>query len=92
MKVEKIIAQSCCGGNTIVFKLDKPVSLALLDVLKSNGFRENSIFTKMGMLYADNPDFIVTGQIGMDRFNIKCKKGDYEQNLNDFEALLVRTG
>jgi hypothetical protein len=64
----------------------------MLDILKSNGFTEAPHFTKAGMVYADNPDLIVTGPFGGDKLNAKCKKQDCNQSLNDFEALLVRMG
>ncbi len=92
MKVERIVIQACCNKKQIVFKLDRPLDQTILDALKSNGFIEAANFTKAGMLYADNPDLIVTGPFGNNRINAKCKKEDCEQILNDFEALLVRTG
>lgn len=92
MKVERFLIQACCNKRQIVFKLDKPVDQALLEVLKSNGYHEAAHFTKAGMLYADNLDLIVTGPFGGDKLNAKCKKQDCDQFLNDLEALLVRTG
>lgn len=92
MKVERFVVQGCCNKKQIIVKIDRPVDQALLDVLKSNGFTEQTQFTKAGMLYADNPDLIVTGPMGNNRLNVKCKKLDCEQALNDFEALLVRMG
>ncbi len=92
MKVERIVIQACCNKKQIVFRLDKPLDNSILDVLTSNGFTVNSNFTKAGMLYADNPDLIVSGPIGNNKINAKCKKEDCEQILNDFEALLTRTG
>jgi len=92
MKVERFLIQACCNKKQIVFKLDKTVDQSLLEVLKSNGFTEAAHFTKAGMLYADNLDLIVTGPFGGDKLNAKCKKADCDQILNDFEALLVRTG
>jgi hypothetical protein len=92
MKVEKFVIVACCGRKQISFKLDRPVDQALLEVLKSNGFTEAAHFTQAGLLYADNPDLIVTGPFGADKINAKCKKADCDQILNDFEALLLRTG
>ena len=95
MKVERIELVPCssCGNKYIAFKFDRPVTTALLDVLKSNGFTEAAHFTKAGMLYADNPALrIVSGPIGSDRINVKCKTRDCDQNLNDLEVLLLRTG
>ena len=92
MKLERFVVQGCCNKKQIVFKLDKPVDQTLVELLKSNGFTEQTQFTKAGLLYADNPDLIVTGPFGNNRLNVKCKKQDCEQILNDFEALLVRMG
>lgn len=92
MKIERFVVQACCGKKHIVFKIDRPLTLSVLEVLKSNGFTEASSFTKIGMLYADNLDLIVSGPIGGDKLNVKCKKEDCEKILNDFEALLIRTG
>jgi len=92
MKVERFVVQACCGRKHIVFKVDRPLNTSILEVLKSNGFTEATHFTQAGMVYADNLDLIVSGPIGGDKLNVKCKKEDCEQILNDFEALLIRTG
>lgn len=92
MQVEKLVVQACCGRKQISFKLDRPVDQALLQVLKSNGFTEQPNFAIAGILYVDNSDLIVSGPFGADRLNAKCKKADCDQILNDFEALLIRTG
>lgn len=92
MKVERFLMQGCCNKKQLVFKLDRPLDKTVLEVLKSNGFTEAEHFTKAGMLYADNMDLIVSGPFGGDRINVKCKKPDCDQILNQFEALLVRTG
>jgi hypothetical protein len=92
MKVERFLIQACCNKKQTVFKLDRPLEKSVLEVLKSNGFTEAEHFTKAGMLYADNPDLIVSGPFGGDRINVKCKKPDCDQILNNFEALLSRTG
>lgn len=90
--VERFTIQACCGKKQIIFKLGKPITAALLESLKSNGFIEAAHFTKAGILYADNMDLIVTGPIGSDRLQVKCKKTDCDQILNDFEALLLKLG
>lgn len=92
MKVERFIAQGCCNKKQIIFKLGGQIDQSLLEVLKSNGFTEHANFTKAGMLYVDNLDLIVSGPIGNNRLNVKCKKQDCDQILNDFEALLIRMG
>lgn len=91
MKVERFLINGCCGRKMIVFKVDRPIDASLLEVLKSNGFKEAPQFLKAGMIYADNLDLIVSGPLGSDKLNVKCKKGDCDQSLNDFEGLLTKT-
>jgi len=92
VKVERFVVPACCGRKQIVFKIDRPVQQDLIDLLKSNGFTEAEQYTKVGMLYADNPDLIVSGPMGADRVNVKCKQDNCDKILNDFEALLLKMG
>jgi hypothetical protein len=92
MKVERFTVQACCGRTSIIFKTDQPISKIHLEGLVSRGFNEHGHFTQAGILYADNSDFIVTGPIGSDRLQVKCKTADCEKRLNDLEALLLQLG
>ncbi len=92
MKVERFTIQACCGNKSIIFKLGVPLTLGFLKFLIANGFHEAEHFTKAGILYADNPDLIVTGPIGSDRLQVKCRKADCDQKLNDFEEFLLKQG
>ncbi len=92
MKITRFVIPACCGRKQIVFTMDRPVQQALVDHLTSNGFTENKHFSKVGMLYVDNSDLIVSGPMGTDRVNVTCLKDDCEKILNDFEALLLKMG
>jgi hypothetical protein len=92
MKVERLVVTGCCGKKQVVFKIDRPLTVSLLEVLKNNGFTEHAHFTKAGMLYVDNQALIISGPIGIDKLNVKCKQENCDQFLNDFEGLLIRTG
>lgn len=88
MKTERISIKACCGKSQIVFRLFQPISLALLEFVKSHNFHEQAHFTKAGVLYADNLELIVIGSFGTDKLQVKCKKDQCDQILADFEALL----
>lgn len=93
MKFERIVIQACCNKKQIVFRLDTPLDKSIIDILQSNGYTVNDNFTKAGMLYADNPDLILSGPFGNNKITAKCKReGDCEQFLNNFEVLLGRMG
>lgn len=88
MKAQRFNLKACCGGTSIIFKTDTPITESTLKSLISFGFNEVNHFTKCGILYADNSDFIVTGPFGSDRLQVKCKKPDCNQKISDFEALI----
>lgn len=88
MKVERFTVQACCGKSSVIFKTDTPLSKAHLDGLVLHGFTEHAHFTQAGIIYVDNLDFILTGPIGSNRLQVKCKLADCSQKLNDLEVLL----
>lgn len=92
MQVERQTVQACCGRKNTIFKLDRPIDTALLQVLTNNGFTEWPHFTKAGMLYAVNLDLTVSGPFGANKLSVRCIKADCDQIINDFEALLINTG
>lgn len=92
MKVERHTIQACCGRKAIIFKTDQPITKEVLASLIKLGFTETAHFTKAGILYVDNLDFIMTAPFGADRLQIKCKKLDCSEKLNDLEALLLQIG
>lgn len=92
MKVERFMVQACCGKTAVIFKTDRPITKDHLAKLVSMGWREQEHFTKAGILYVDNPDFILTGPIGQDRLTVKCKHAECTQKLNDLEVLLQQVG
>lgn len=92
MKIEKFSIKTCCGKNAIIFKINKPLTKEFLASLISVGFKETEHFTKAGILYADNSDFIITGPFGSNRLQVKCKKSECSEKINDFEALLLQLG
>lgn len=92
MKVDRFVISACCGNTSLIFKIDQPITKNILAGLVALGFNEHHHFTNAGILYVDNLDFILTGPIGSDRLQVKCKKKDCEQNLKDLEALITQLG
>jgi len=92
MEIEKFSIQACCGKVSTIYKIDRPIDSNLLAALIALEFTELTHFTAAGILYADNKDFIVTGPIGSNRLQVKCKRANCEQKLSDLEALLKQIG
>ncbi len=89
MKIEKFNLQTCCGGKSLSYKVDKPNSLDLLNKFKELGYHESVHLTKAGILYVDNMDLIVTGPLGANTLQVKCKKKDCDEKIRNFEDLLA---
>lgn len=89
MKIQRFTVQACCGKKSVVFKTDKPLTKEILNYLVNNGFKELTHFTKAGILYLENNEFVLTGPIGADRLQIKCKLPDCDQKINNLEELLA---
>lgn len=89
MKVERFKIKICCGKQGVVFKTDRPVTKDILNFLVKSGFKESDHFTKAGILYVDNLDLVITGPIGSDKLQIKCRNLDCEEKINNLENLLL---
>jgi len=92
MKVIKYNVQACCGKSAVFYKTDRPLVNSHLSELSRLGFKEHENFSKAGILYVDNLDFILTGPLGSDRLQVKCKISNCESKLADLEALLSKLG
>lgn len=90
MKVERILVQACCGRTNTIMKIDRPITAEFITALVAQGFHEAPNFTKAGILYADNLDFILTGALGQDRLHVKCKHSNCDGKLNELEGLLLQ--
>ena len=88
MKTERFSVNSCCGAPSIIFKIGRSIDMNLLNIFKGLGFNESQHFTKVGILYVDNLEFIITGPIGSNKLQVKCKKSDCEKRLIEFEIML----
>jgi hypothetical protein len=88
MKIDRFVTKSCCGKSSITLKLDRPITIDFVTLLVSNGFSELSNFTKSGILYVENDYIIATGAFGTDKLQIRCKKSDCQENINNFEDIL----
>jgi len=89
MKIVKHTINTCCGTTSIIYKISKIIDANLLKSLVNLGFREATHFTSAGILYVDNSLFVITGPFGSDRLQVKCRKNDCTQKLDELEKLLT---
>lgn len=92
MKSERFSVNACCGKTSIILKLDVPLSIEHLKAFVKLGFNEAKHFTDAGILYADNLDLIITGPLGSNRLQVKCKNANCEQKVANFEVELEKIG
>lgn len=89
MKIERYTVKACCGKTSLILKMDCPLDIKIISFLISNGFTELPHFTKIGIVYMTSPELIVTGPIGKNQLQVKCKPKDCANILNEFEILLA---
>jgi Ni,Fe-hydrogenase I small subunit len=90
MKLQKYTVQACCGNTSVMYRVSESLSVELIAKLVQLGFNEQVHFTNAGILYVDNLEFILTGPIGSDKLQVKCKKRNCDSNLNNLEILLMQ--
>jgi hypothetical protein len=90
MKIEKYTIQACCGRTSVIFKTDQPLNTTHILELCKIGYTEHKHFTKAGILYVDNSDFILTGPLGSDRLQVKCKMLNCDSKLIELEQVLLK--
>ena len=88
MKTDRHIIQACCGRTAVILKTDRPLDNNLITFLVNFGFNEAKHFSNAGIIYLDNEDFILTGPIGSDRLQVKFKKTNDYEKLEELENKL----
>ena len=88
MKIEKFSVKSCCGKTAVLFKMDACISEDFLNTLKKSGYIEAPYLTKAGILYVDNDYAILTGTFGSNNLQVKCRKDNCEETIDNIEKYL----
>jgi hypothetical protein len=61
MEVNRVSVKPCnCGKPFLIFQVNQPVLKTILPLLKEAGFKESEHFTRAGILYVENSNFVVT--------------------------------
>jgi hypothetical protein len=93
MRVSKFIISACCGRSSTVFKTSRPIAVSDIAELVRLGFMESKNFTAAGLLYVDSSELTVSGPIGSDRLQVRCKKTKSDEcakAISDFEKVLTQ--
>jgi ribosomal protein S8 len=88
MKIEKFSVKSCCGKMAVLFKMNTCISEDFLNILKKSGYIESPYLTKSGILYVDDSNAILTGTFGSNNLQVKCKKDNCDDIINNIEKFL----
>lgn len=85
MKIKFFEVKSCCGKSSTLLKLDKTVSEDMLNRLVSLGYKPNQIFFKSGILYVEREDLTLTGSMGSNSLQARCRKQNCKEVFSNFE-------
>ena len=83
--ITRLTVQACCGGTAIIFKTDFPLTKSFIEQFVAIGYKELAQFTKSGILYVENSDFVLNGPLGSDKLTVRCKVKNCSQLLNELE-------
>lgn len=90
MKLTKFSVNACCGKTTTIFQTSEILSKEIIAKLVSQGFIEHEKFSKNNVLYVENAYFFLSGPIGSNRLQVRCKKGDCSTFLPELEEALTQ--
>jgi hypothetical protein len=90
MKTDKHTVKACCGNLSTLLKIDRVIDESLLNYIISLGYEENKSFTRAGIVYLTSTDIIITGTIGSNKLNLKCKNNKCEAAVQSLEELLSK--
>lgn len=88
MDLKKFTVNACCGKTTTIYQTSKKLSKSMITDLVAKGFKENERFSKNNVLYLESDVFFLTGPVGSNRLQVKCKKGDCSAYQKDLEETL----
>ena len=89
MEVNRVSVKPCnCGKPFLIFQVNQPVLKNILPLLKEAGFKESEHFTRAGILYVENSNFVVTGPFGGNKLQISCKVDHCQHYVDSFESWL----
>jgi hypothetical protein len=89
MRFTKFVTPACCGRTSLRAELGEPITPRLVTLFKGQGFAELEHFTKVGMMYVESQALIVTGPIGSNKIQIKCKGKECSQDILQLESFLI---
>jgi hypothetical protein len=95
VKIERFATKACCGKQSLLLKIGKPLSTTFLPLFLKEGFVETPHFIKAGILYIQNDVIIVSGPFGQDKLQLSCKpinKALCKDAIEAFEKLLQTMG
>jgi len=86
MNFEKIKTNTCCGSETVVYILEKPIDSNTAKNFQL--FKELTHFTANGILYLESDFAIITGNIGQNKLTLKFKDKNTNNTQNIVEEIL----
>jgi len=90
MNFQVFTIAACCGNTSTIFKTSRPIMVSDISDLVKLGFTESVNFSKAGILYVDSAEITISGPLGSDRLQVRCKvkKADCPKAISDFEKIL----
>lgn len=89
MLIEKKEIKACCGRTQPLWNLSQPISLLLGENIQNSGFFSVPSYAKIGMIYLEDKNIIVSGVLGMTELTIRCKSKKCQDSLVILEKVIL---
>ena len=84
--VTRKVIKACCGRQTFVFQLDKPIRKFQINVLEGLGYQAPQNFKDTGIFYVRKGQLIATASYGTRMIKVRCHGGNCPDQINEFET------
>lgn len=88
MKYSKFEIKSCCGKLSHMYKFDITTDKSFMQKFIDKGFIESPFLTKSGVLYIENDELILTGTLGGNTLQAKCKRIKCDDIFDSLEKII----
>lgn len=88
MKYSKSEIKSCCGKISHMYKFEITTDKSFMQKFLDKGFIDAPFLTKCGVLYIENDDLILTGTLGGNSLQAKCKRVKCDDIFGSLEQLI----
>jgi len=88
--IKKTEIPACCGKSQIILQFDFSLELDHSKLFLEHKFLSSKSYADRGILYLEDPNLVIMGPIGSNRFTVKCKNTLCNNSILIVEEILTK--